>query len=71
MDYAVVEAIQRIASIMGISTVAECVEDDAALQALLRIGVDYVQGFHISRPIPLAHIGTAALEDPLPYALTA
>jgi hypothetical protein len=30
-----------------------------------------VQGFHISRPMPLAHIGIAALEDPVPRALSA
>jgi diguanylate cyclase (GGDEF)-like protein/PAS domain S-box-containing protein len=71
IDFAVVEAIQRIASIMGIRTVAESVEDDPALQAVLRIGVDYVQGFHISRPMPLALIGKSSFEDSIPHALSA
>ena len=49
-DLAVVESIQRIARVMGIETVAECVEHEAALRALMKVGVDYVQGFHIGRP---------------------
>lgn len=49
-DVAVVESIQRIARVMGIETVAECVEHEAALRALMKVGVDYVQGFHIGRP---------------------
>jgi diguanylate cyclase (GGDEF)-like protein len=49
-DLAVVESIQRIARVMGIGTVAECVEHEGALRALLKVGVDYAQGFHIGRP---------------------
>jgi diguanylate cyclase (GGDEF)-like protein/PAS domain S-box-containing protein len=58
VDFAVVEAIQRIGRVMGIHTVAECVESAAALEALARIGVDYAQGFHLHRPVPLAQIGS-------------
>lgn len=60
VDFAVVEAIQRIGSVMGIKTVAECVEDEAAMIALAQIGVDFVQGFHVRRPIALAQIQEAA-----------
>jgi EAL domain-containing protein (putative c-di-GMP-specific phosphodiesterase class I) len=56
VDLAVVEAIQRIARVMGIDTVAECVEDEAALLALASIGVDFAQGFYLHRPIPLAQV---------------
>jgi len=49
-DLAVVESIQRIARVMGIETVAECVEHEIALRALMKVGVDHVQGFHIGRP---------------------
>jgi diguanylate cyclase (GGDEF)-like protein len=56
VDRAVVEAIQRIARVMGIKTVAECVEHEAALKTLTRIGVDYVQGFHIGRPCLLTEV---------------
>ena len=56
VDRAVVEAIQRIGRVMGIKTVAECVEHEAALKTLTRIGVDYVQGFHIGRPCLLTQV---------------
>ena len=65
-DLAVVESIQRIARVMGIATVAECVEDEAALRALQKVGVDYVQGFHIGRPDLLERVVSyAASASPL------
>lgn len=57
VDRAVVEAIQRIGHVMGIQTIAESVEDEAALKALIEIGVDYAQGFHVARPILLSEVG--------------
>lgn len=46
-------AINRIAHGMKIRTIAEFVEDDAILEQLRRIGVDFAQGFGISVPQPL------------------
>jgi diguanylate cyclase (GGDEF)-like protein/PAS domain S-box-containing protein len=60
MDCAIVEAINRIAHILGMQTVAEIVEDQATLDRLRLLGVDYAQGFHIARPEPLqAHLPQA------------
>lgn len=53
MDFAIVEAINRIAHILGMQTVAEIVEDQVTLDRLGMLGVDYAQGFHIARPEPL------------------
>jgi len=53
IDYAVVEAIHNIGRVMGIKTVAEAVEDEAILSALMLVGVDFAQGFHLSRPVPM------------------
>lgn len=52
-DYAVVKSINEIGQVMGKKTVAEYVEDEFAFQALKAIGLDYVQGFGIEKPIPL------------------
>lgn len=49
-----VEAIARIASVMGIQTIAEFVEDEAILIKLKTLGVDYAQGYGIGKPAPLA-----------------
>jgi diguanylate cyclase (GGDEF)-like protein/PAS domain S-box-containing protein len=52
IDSAMVEAINRIGHVMGKQTIAEFVESDLILASLRRIGVDFAQGFGISRPKP-------------------
>jgi hypothetical protein len=37
---------------LGLEVVAEGVEDSATWQALLPLGCDVLQGYHISRPMP-------------------
>jgi EAL domain-containing protein (putative c-di-GMP-specific phosphodiesterase class I) len=51
-----VEAIAKVGRALGIATVAECVESEAVLKELRRIGVDYVQGFHLATPLPVAQL---------------
>lgn len=50
---AFVESINRIGHIMGIVTIAECVEDTATREVLKQLNVDYAQGYCIARPEPL------------------
>ena len=51
-----VEAMCRIGQTMKLTMVAEFVGDDETRDALMRIGIDYVQGFHIGKPVPVADI---------------
>ena len=53
---AMVDAINQIGHVMGIETVCEFVENEAIVQVLRDIGVDYAQGYHIGKPIPLAEL---------------
>ncbi len=53
IDLAMVKSINDIGQVMGMQTIAEFVEDDAILQQLQSLGVNYAQGFHIGRPLPL------------------
>ena len=53
IDMETVRAINSIAHSMGKKTVAEFVADDSTLDALLSLGVDYAQGFHLGIPKPL------------------
>jgi EAL domain-containing protein (putative c-di-GMP-specific phosphodiesterase class I) len=53
MDRAMVESIHHIGHVMGLKTIAECVESEEALQHLRSIGVDYVQGEWLQVPMPL------------------
>jgi diguanylate cyclase (GGDEF)-like protein len=67
IDFAMVETIHRIGGIMGVYTVAESVENESVLAALALIGVDFAQGFHIRRPVPLEQLSEALLRrQPLP-----
>ncbi len=53
IDCAMVQAINNIGHAMKICTIAEFVENDAILAKLKEIGVDYAQGFGISKPMPV------------------
>ncbi len=53
MDLAMVRSINEIGQVMGKQTIAEFVENEAILEKLREIGVDYAQGYGISRPEPL------------------
>ncbi|TNE78817.1 MAG: EAL domain-containing protein [Gammaproteobacteria bacterium] len=57
VDYSMVSTINHLGHIMGISTIAECVENSSQLSMLQEIGVDYAQGFLIARPMPLENLG--------------
>ena len=35
-------------------TIGEGVEDEATLDGLRKLGVDFAQGYHLGRPVPLA-----------------
>jgi EAL domain-containing protein (putative c-di-GMP-specific phosphodiesterase class I) len=50
IDRAMVEAINKIGHLMGIKTVAECVETPETLAILREIGVDYAQGYGVAMP---------------------
>lgn len=53
IDLAMVEAINRIGHVMGIQTIAEFVEDEAILEKLRILGVNYAQGYWVGMPAPL------------------
>lgn len=48
-----VESIHNISKIMGIKTTAEYVENEDILNCIKEIGIDYAQGYHISKPTPV------------------
>jgi diguanylate cyclase (GGDEF)-like protein len=49
-NVAIVEAIVNLAGNLGMKTIAEWAEDNATVQTLVEIGVDYVQGYAVARP---------------------
>jgi EAL domain-containing protein (putative c-di-GMP-specific phosphodiesterase class I) len=48
----IVEICIQLAHKLKMRTVAEGVEDEAALQVLAGLGCDLAQGYHIARPMP-------------------
>ena len=53
VDAAMVESIHKVGRVLGIHTIAEFVEDQATLNRLREMGIDYALGYHIHRPSPL------------------
>jgi len=51
-DAVIVASAMRLGHDLGLSVVAEGVEDEATLVALEALGVDIAQGFHLGRPMP-------------------
>jgi len=53
IDAAMVRSINEIGHVMNIQTIAEFVENQEIQQQLEEIGVDFVQGYGISKPFPI------------------
>ncbi|MDH5392348.1 MAG: EAL domain-containing protein [Gammaproteobacteria bacterium] len=65
VDSALISAIRDITNILGIQTIAESVEDQYTYNALKTLGIDYAQGFYISRPKDLLQQYEQSLSAPL------
>ncbi|MFK8018444.1 MAG: putative bifunctional diguanylate cyclase/phosphodiesterase [Pseudomonadales bacterium] len=50
VNYATVKSINEVAKAVGKITVAEFVENAEIAEALAKLGVDYAQGYHFSKP---------------------
>jgi EAL domain-containing protein (putative c-di-GMP-specific phosphodiesterase class I) len=59
-NVAIVEAIVSLAMNLGMKTIAEWAEDNATVETLAEIGVDYVQGYAVARPQSPAMVLAAA-----------
>jgi EAL domain-containing protein (putative c-di-GMP-specific phosphodiesterase class I) len=53
VDLEMVKSINDIGHVMGKKTIAEFVEDLDTMELLQEMGVDYAQGYAISKPIPI------------------
>jgi len=51
-----VKSIVTLAKELRIKTIAEYVEDGETLAEVCRIGIDYAQGYHVSRPSPAIRV---------------
>lgn len=52
----IVESVTQVGHSMGLKIIAEYVEDDKIIALLRKMGVDYGQGYGISRPKPLGEM---------------
>jgi diguanylate cyclase (GGDEF)-like protein/PAS domain S-box-containing protein len=60
---AMADAINRVAHVMAIETVAMCTETAPTLALLKELGVDHAQGYALVRPRPLPEADVAAPQD--------
>ena len=55
-DQSIVQTVIKLAHQFGLSVIAEGIEEQKALELLQLWQCEYAQGYHISRPIPLAEL---------------
>jgi diguanylate cyclase (GGDEF)-like protein/PAS domain S-box-containing protein len=60
IDQAMIDTINQVSHLLGRKTIAEWVENVDTAEELSRMGIDYLQGYAIHRPVPLQQ----ALEMP-------
>jgi EAL domain-containing protein (putative c-di-GMP-specific phosphodiesterase class I) len=53
VNYEIIKSVNHIGHLMGMKTIAECVESESALRILSGIGIDYAQGNKLGEPQPL------------------
>ena len=51
-NFGMVEIVMDIAKLLGVKVVAEGVENEVQHELLKKVGVDVIQGFYYSRPVP-------------------
>ena len=52
-DFGIVKTIHELSHLFGKKTIAEYVESEDIIEKLNEIGVDYAQGYHLGRPVPI------------------
>ena len=62
-DRLLVRALVEISNGMGKQTIAEQVEDAQTLELLREYGVDYAQGYHLGRPMPVDEVDLNSMPD--------
>jgi EAL domain-containing protein (putative c-di-GMP-specific phosphodiesterase class I) len=63
-DAVIVRSTIDLAHNLGLTVVAEGIEDEAALEMLIQYGCDSAQGYHFSRPLPADELTTWLTESP-------
>ena len=58
IDRSMVESINSMAHLLGIRTIAESVDGEAAIEKLKSIGIDYAQGYYLGDLVKLDDLGS-------------
>lgn len=68
LDQTMVQSIAHMAHLMGMRTVAEFVEDEATLERVRAMGVEFAQGYGVDYPQPLDELLALRTDAPEPIA---
>jgi EAL domain-containing protein (putative c-di-GMP-specific phosphodiesterase class I) len=63
LDDVAVRCFVEVAQVIGLRTVAECVQSEAVLQRLRQIGVHDAQGYYLHRPEPFEQLMAEAMAN--------
>ena len=62
IDQRMVSAMVEIARALGLRTVAEFVENAEILERLREFGVDFAQGYHVGKPVPIKELAPVTIQ---------
>ncbi|MBV1776412.1 EAL domain-containing protein [Burkholderiaceae bacterium DAT-1] len=62
IDDAMVRSIFQVAKAMGVGSIAEYVENAEVMQRLRNIGIEFGQGWHFGKPVPIDEFFVTAME---------
>ena len=62
VNRAMVQSINHVGHVLGLETIAEWAEDEATLDVLRDLGVDYAQGFAVGRTQPVSNFTLAQVD---------
>jgi EAL domain-containing protein (putative c-di-GMP-specific phosphodiesterase class I) len=56
VDQRIIGALVQVCTGIGVKTIAEFVEDQETMDLVRELGVDFAQGYHLSRPVPVSEL---------------
>ncbi len=65
LDYQIVASICHLARMKNMRVVAEFVENEEIREAAISLGIDYLQGYGIGKPVPLEQLAAEPLSPRL------
>jgi len=62
VNAAIVSSVKQVSDVLGLKTIAEGVESEDQAEHLREVGIDYLQGFLLRRPVPFEEFSSLVVD---------